>query len=151
MTDLSKLAVLPDLSEIAAEVQAVEKPAEPSAPDPRENESWSFQFTFADPSGRTFEGEFTNKILTVGERTRAGLICARLRNNTPASALEAEAAALTSALSHLELSLVKRPKWAEKLDKLVSPFVVLELWDRARGHEDYYFRHGSTAESGSGA
>jgi hypothetical protein len=151
MTDLSKLAYIqtPELSEIAAEVAAASTPVEaPAGPDPRENESWSFLFTFKDPSGRMFEGEFTNKILTVGERTRSGLICARLRNNTPASALDDESAALTAALAHLELSLVKRPKWAEKLDKLVSPFVVLELWNRARGHEDFYFRHGAVEENG---
>lgn len=151
MTELSKLAVIPDLSDIAAEIKAPETPEPASGPDPRENESWSFQLSFADPSGRKFEGEFTNKILTVGERTRVGLICARLRNNVPAAALEAEVAALTSALAHLEISLVKRPKWAEKLDKLVSPFVVFELWDRARGHEDYYFRHGTTEGGGEGA
>lgn len=146
MTDLSNLAIIPDLAEIAAETQTPEKPEVQSGPDPRENESWSFTFSFADPSGRKFDGEFTNKILTVGERTRVGLICARLRNNVPAAALEPDVVALTNALAHLELSLVKRPKWAEKLDKLVSPFVVFELWERARGHEDYYFRYGATEE-----
>jgi hypothetical protein len=118
--------------------------------EPRMKEEWKFRFRFEDQVGRVWEGDFTNRILTIDQVNQVGVIRAGLCGNLPIIALDAATLDNAEMLAHLTVSLTKRPKWARELGKLHDPEILRALYLEVSSHEDIFHGRGSDTETGAG-
>lgn len=108
--------------------------------DPRDREEWSFDFSYTDSRGKQWIGRFTNKILNLGERQKAGILVARFNGGSPVHALPPDVTFINEALAHLEFSLTDRPPWAQDLQSTYDAGLIMALYNKAQEHERVYFR-----------
>lgn len=141
--DLKKAILLQTQPEQAA-------PQPPVRPDPRDEDEWTFQFSWTDPRGKTYTGTFTNKILTMGEQQSMAALITRFTAGAPWDALLPDVQITTRAIAHMTFSLTKRPPWASDLRKVKDPALILALWGRVASHETRYFRLDEIEEAGEG-
>ena len=128
-------------------VQKSGKP-DPSADDPKGKEKYTFAFRWVDGRGKVWEGEFTNKVLTIGERQQAGTLRAMLGRGVGPGQLDDFTNELNLIISHLTYSLVQKPEWAEDLTALQNPRVLQALYEEVLGHEATFLGFGSAAGGG---
>lgn len=117
--------------------------------DPRDKETWSFQFDWTDARGRRYAGKFTNRILSIGLLQRVAAAQAAMQNGQSVEAFSPGMLVVNSAISHMMFSLVERPAWAKDLTAIMSVELIMKLWERVRSHEDYYFRAETASDSGA--
>jgi hypothetical protein len=118
------------------------------APDPRDEEQWTFQFEWKDGRGRAWRGQFTNKILSIAEQQAAASLKARFTGGAPWAAIDGEMQVINTAVAHMVFSLVEKPTWAEDIRKLLDPALIMAIYDKVSSHETRFFRLGSTPASG---
>ena len=139
-----------DLREQA--LKAVETPTEEASsnePDPRDNEEWTFQFSWTDNRGKTWAGAFTSKILTLGDTQAVANLQSRFAGGAPWESLTPDARAMNLMIAQLTFALTKRPTWAESLRELHDPMIVYQLFERVVSHETRYFRRPTLASGSS--
>lgn len=136
---------MPHLQELKKEVeQSVTSDSEnqtskqPEKPDPRGEREYTFQFKWANGHGKTWEGKFTNKILSIRERQLAGLLRARLAGGMPVESLDELTGDINLMLSHMAYSLIEKPKWAQDLTALEDVRLLTEIYMEVLDHEDYF-------------
>lgn len=131
------------LEDMKASIEAAAKPAA-SPDDAMDEESYTFEFAYADSRGVKWEGSFTNHILSIEEQGFVSVLRAKLQGGQPIDAIDTGVLELNLALSHMTFSLDEknRPEWAKanKLMKLKDASIVLELFAKVRAHEARYFR-----------
>lgn len=132
-----------------AEPHAENEPA--PAVDPRDQEEWTFQFEWTDSRGKTWKGQFTNKILDISEMQLCANLKARQLGGMPLSSFDEGTLVVTGAIAHMTVSLIKVPDWAKDLRKLKDTALILQLWAKVDGHEMRYFRLGEDQSSGQSA
>jgi hypothetical protein len=115
--------------------------------DPRDQESWTFQFDWTDSRGKRFAGRFTNRILTLGLLQRVAAAQAAMQQGQPVESFSPAMLVINNAISHMIFSLTERPAWAKDLTALTSVELVMKLWEKVRSHEDRYFRAETTPDS----
>lgn len=118
--------------------------------EPRLKKEWSFHFHYKDPIGRVWDGDFTNRILSLDDINRVGTIRAGSCNYAPLASLDMATLANSEQLAHLTVSLVKRPKWAANLGELLDPEVLNRLYQEVSSHEDIFRGRGPDQASGAG-
>ena len=139
--------------ELKAELEGKEQAPEEvvaELDEPRMKEEWTFHFHYKDKVGRIWKGDFTNRILTIDQVNQVGVIRAGLCGNLPIMALDAATLDNSEMLSHLTVSLVKRPKWAASLGKLHDPELLRALYAEVSSHEDFFHGRAQDSEAGSG-
>lgn len=146
-------ALVPDGPRTEAEFRSAE-PASAVAvapeADPRNEKSYTFAFRYTDQRNRVIVGTFTNKILSMYERSRVAVMSAQLGGGLPASALEPVAAERNYVLAFMTFSLdPKRPDWAKDLLQIDDENLLYALWKEVCSHEQFYFR--GSEESGASA
>lgn len=119
--------------------------------DPRLQEEWTFDFSYTDQRGRTWQGEFTNKILNLIEIPRVAAIRSQMLGNIPIDAADYGTYQHTHRLAHMTISLINRPRWAEgdKLGSLYDPQIVSELFRKVASHEAIFFGRDEDQEASS--
>lgn len=132
------------------------QPAAPSPPpqvraDPRDQDEWTFQFSWTDPRGKVWSGTFTNSILTMGEQQAVAALIARCTANAPWDAIIPDVQFTLRAVAHMSFSLKSDAPWAKDLRKLKDPALVLALWGKVASHETRYFRLPTAEEDGESA
>ena len=127
-------------AELSDAAPAVEKLA-----DPKTQKTYSFSFEWSAPNGTKLQGSFTNKILTIAERSEVDIRLARLNGGMPIESLPPLSVERNQALAWMSLSLKDRPDWAKDLMALEYEGVIFELWAMVGAHESAYFRGGTGA------
>lgn len=118
--------------------------------EPRMKEEWTFPFRYEDHVGRVWEGDFTNRILSVDDINKVGTIRAGVCGNAPIDALDMSTLDNAEMLAHLTVSLIKRPKWATELGKLKDPEILRRLYVEVSSHEDIFHGRRQDPEAGEG-
>lgn len=125
-------------TEIENTVEPEKKAVVDRLDDPRNNERYTFTLRHTDARGKLWEGTFTSKILTIGERQLMGVMRSRYQGGTPLEALDAQTAEINLQLAHLSYALVDYPRWAEKLRDLNDPGVVNAIYREVASHEAFF-------------
>lgn len=135
-----------DPEDLKAEVENAVEPAkkaiEDRLNDPRNAEQFTFTLQHRDARNKLWEGTFTTKILTVGERQLVGVMRSRYQGGAPLESLDASTADINMKLAHLSYSLVNFPKWAEKLRELKDPGVIDAIYREVASHEAFFLGWG---------
>lgn len=122
------------------------------ADDPRLKERYTFEFDWKDLRGRRWTGKFTNRILTVRERSLAGAMQARLAAGMPYSSLDSLTAELNLIISHMAFSLEMnedRPDWSKDLRSVHDPALVQALFREVQAHEGMFLGWGQAETGGA--
>lgn len=118
-----------------------EHEAEPEK-DPRNEKEYTFAFRYKAPHGsKTYAGQFTNRVLSIAQRQMVGMLRARYSGGTPYEQLDFFTAELNAMIAHLDLSLLKRPQWADKLTELEDVELVRALYQEVALHEATFLGH----------
>lgn len=128
--------------EISKQVEPEKKAVEDRLDDPRNQEQYTFTLRHRDSRNKLWEGTFTTKILTIGERQLVGVMRSRYQGGVPLEALDASTADLNLKLAHLSYSLVSYPRWAEKLRELKDPGVIDAIYQEVASHEAFFLGWG---------
>lgn len=121
---------------------------DPFANDPKGQEKYTFPFRWVDGRGKVWEGQFTNKILTIGERQLAGALRSHLARGISAGVLDDFTNELNLIISHLTYSLTEKPDWAQNLTDLQNPRVLQALYEEVLAHEATFLGLGPIAGGG---
>lgn len=127
--------------ELKAEIEQTDpKQEEPKFDpnDPKAQEEYTFQFKWKDGRGKSWEGEFTDKILSIGSRQMVGALRARF-SNVSFDRLDALTAHINMMIAHLTFSLTKRPEWAKDLRELHNIDLIQAIYDEVASHEATFF------------
>jgi len=116
----------------------------------RSKKEFSFRLRHETNRGRVYEGNFTNRILSNGQRLQVKALAARYRDNAPISSIDRAAFAFSEALAHVSVSLDPEdlPAWAEDLEALFDESVIYALYEEVAQHEAIF--HGRAADPGAG-
>lgn len=122
--------------------------AEDVKEDPRMQLEYSFDFTWTSGAGKKFKGRFTNKVLTLGQKMKVGVVRGRRQAGTPIDCLSPMVIELIYILTWLEESLTHRPPWAQDLQSLHDEELVQAIFDQIAEHERIF--HGRTKPAAEG-
>lgn len=140
------LDVPDDVDELKAEVEKVVEPEkkriEDRMSDPRNAEQYTFTLKHRDARNKLWEGTFTTKILSIGERQLVGVMRSRYQGGQALESLDASTADINMKLAHLSYSLVHAPKWAEKLREIKDPGVLDAIYQEVASHEAFFLGWG---------
>lgn len=106
--------------------------------DPKAQPEYTFQLNWKDGRGKVWTGEFTDKILTIGERQMVGALRARF-SNTPMDRLDALTVHVNMMIAHMTFSLTKRAEWAKDLRELHNVDLIQAIYDEVASHEATFF------------
>ena len=129
------------LDETAREIEeksvASPKPDESLEADPRTKEAFSFDFRYVTPHGKSFEGRFKNRILTIAQNQRVGALQAEMALNKPYDSLDPMTREINLAVAHMMVSLDPEslPSWAKDLRALHSVDLLFKLYEEVVSHE----------------
>jgi hypothetical protein len=128
-------------AELRAEVEA----QDPKTPvpvidpnNPKAKEEYTFQFSWKDGRGKLWEGEFTDKIMSIGTRQMAGALRARFAT-VSADRLDTFTSHINMMVSHMTFSLTARPEWAKDLRELTNVDLLQALYEEVSSHEETFF------------
>ena len=137
MNRLDRLKAPPTLDpdELREELDAQSEQASTPVADPKLARSYTFPFRFK--SGpKVYEGTFTNKILTVGERMKVGALFARITGGGAVDSLPSDVTSLARAIAWMTYSLEgERPEWARNLAMLDDDAVIYALFGEVWSHQ----------------
>ena len=141
--DLAEQLRTTHLSEhdLKAEVEQQDpKPATPviDPDDPKAQEEYPFHLAWQDGRGKVWEGDFVDKILSIGSRQMVGALRARFAN-IAFDRLDALTSHVNMMIAHLTFSLVKRPEWAKDLRELHNIDLLQAIYDEVASHEATFF------------
>jgi len=107
--------------------------------DPKLKEKYIFNFSWEDGRGKTWEGVFANKILSIKEQQAVGVMRASLNGGIEFKAMDPFTAEINLIISHLAFSLVQKPEWAEELRELKDVSLLQALYGEVAEHEATFF------------
>ncbi|RYF11742.1 MAG: hypothetical protein EOO40_02705 [Deltaproteobacteria bacterium] len=108
----------------------------------------TFTVNYTDWRGKVYSGQFTNKVLTVGQKIKVDVLRARRMMNTPRDAMTDNIAGLLLMVSWMEESLTARPKWAANFWDLYDERIVEAVFTHVAEHEKFF--HGRDQDTGAG-
>lgn len=140
-----------DTKELVEEVEeATELKSEKPKVTPTENlkaqREYTFMFDWTSPTGKQYQGAFTNKILNIREQQSVGLARAKLAGGMPADSIDPLTKEINFMISHMTFSLIKSPKWANDLRELTELALIQEIYTEVASHEAIFFGFGETKE-----
>lgn len=148
MSRLDRLKAPPtiDPNALREQVDAAHDEAEAPKADPKAARSYTFAFRFA--SGpHVYEGTFTNRVLTVGERMKVGALFARITGGVAIESLPTDVTSLARAIAWMTYSLEgERPTWARNLAELADDGVIYALFAEVWSHQATFLGRANNAE-----
>jgi hypothetical protein len=111
---------------------------------------YTWQFSWTDGRGRTWSGQFRNKVLSVRDRQMVGILRARLAAGVPLEALDDMTAEVNLMIAHLTYSLAERPAWAKDLAALDDVRLLQEIYLEVADHEATFFGYRPASPAGEG-
>jgi len=135
-------------SEIAAEMAGTEAKSETT--DPKEQRKYAFEFRYQGKF-KLYVGRFTNQILTPNQKIQVGTIRANITGRVPWSSLDPYTQNMAERISHMTISLTKRPDWARELGDILEEDVIHKLYEEVTAHEETFQRPREDQEASEGA
>lgn len=126
----------------------------PEAPtDPKRARVYTFDFKHQTPDGFLYEGRFQNRVLTVGDRIKQGVLFSDLINNRPRDSVSNSAVQLAQAVSWMTYSISRemRPEWASDLGKVEDEDAVFALFAEVWSHQCTFLGRSHVAPQSSGS
>lgn len=154
MTDLSKLAEMPHLSDAGDSIEeqkakVIERhiDAKKKAESKYDSDPYTFAFSWESPNGEQFKGSFTTKILSIKDRRQVALLRASMAANMKLDALAEE---LVFIQTHLSLCLTERPNWAtdEALENCKYPALLQAIFEEVIAHENWFLGYRESTPEG---
>ncbi len=102
--------------------------------DPKSKREYTFPLHLENNQG-TFSGSFTTKILTAGDKEMVGVMRTRLANGLAYDALDPYTQEINLIIAHLTFCLVKKPAWANDLQKIEDGRILQEIYQEVASHE----------------
>lgn len=142
---------------LAQEIERETQGPEPQAPevaaeeDPRSRNPYGFDFDWADPRGKRWQGRFVVHMPTPMDLMRAGVMQARLLGSTPRESVDAFTEEIAYIISRLSFVLDERPDWfADPLSMVDAVPLLQQIYGEVASFEAFFRRHGAL-ESASAA
>lgn len=107
----------------------------------------TFTVNYTNQRGKVYSGQFTNRILTVGQKIKVDVIRARRMMNASRDAMTDNIAGLLLMVSWMEESLKSRPKWAENFWDIYDQEAVEAVFQHVASHERCF--HGRDQDPGT--
>ena len=135
----AELGEAPSPDELRDRLDAEVTRAPANVPSSKNAREYVFPFRF-EGDGRTYEGTFKNRILTVGDRMRAGALASDLVAGRAFSSLPGAAQQLAVAISWMTYSLDRemRPDWARDLSAIEDERVIFSLYGEVWDHQSTF-------------
>lgn len=111
-------------------------------------EKLTFEFDYTDRRGFKWTGTFVNRILTIADQAKVGLVRAQLSAGLNPSSLDFTTAQQFEMRAHLAVSLERVPDWAKNLGQIRDVTVLEAIYQEVATHEARFW--GDAAE-GEGA
>jgi hypothetical protein len=115
--------------------KADEAPTTDEVDEPKTKPEYPFNFDWTDGRGKRWQGEFVNKVLSLWDKRRVGIMRAQLAGLAPANAIDELTTEINLMLAHMTYSLVKRPPWAQNLGQLTDVRLLQEIYTEVVSHE----------------
>lgn len=125
-------------SELAAEIQGKSTEEQEGSLDPKTKREYTFNFEFKDEWGKVWKGSFTNVCLSPHQKINVGVLKASLLGKLPYDSLDVYTRALAERISHMTISLIKRPPWAQELGDFLDENMIHALYEEVSSHEDTF-------------
>jgi hypothetical protein len=122
-----------DFKQEVEEMQAP-TPADPEK-DPRSKKEYPFDLDWIDGRGKHWTGKFVNRILSIGDRQKVGMMRAHMAGNVPYEALDPETAEINLIVAHVTFSLTEKPSWARDLLAVEDPALLRAIYAEVVAHE----------------
>lgn len=113
------------------------------------SEEHAFTLDVTDRRGYRWTGEFVNKVLTIGDQAKVGLVRAQLAGGISPVALDFDTSQILEMRAHLAVSLQKAPDWAKRLSDIREIKVLEAIYKEAVRHERRFWGDVSEDESTS--
>lgn len=152
---------MPHLKNAKADVERAmaeqaKEPEKKADADLRLQREYTFQLDYVDGRGHHWKGTFTNRVLTIAQRMKVGVVRGRRQLGVPLEALMSSTIEIIYMVSWLEESLIgDRPKWSSDLMNLTDESILQAIFEEVSLHENTF--HGrltpaqkSQSESGDG-
>ena len=143
-----------DPEELKQEIQDQAAEIEKQPGDPKENarlkKEYPFSFSWTDRLGKTWTGNFVNKILSIGDRQGVGVLRAKLSGGIPADSLDPLTTEINLIIAHLTYSLIERPDWAKNLTELDSVPLIQAIYGEVMAHEATFQGYEDITQKGQG-
>lgn len=140
---LRQMDHLPSTEDMKAQVEQTVAPEKPPVPenDPRHQKEYTFEFKWTDGRGKVWQGTFRNRILSMRERSMAGIMRARLAGGQPYESLDILTREINLMVAHMTFSLAEddRPEWAKDLNAIDDVRLLQALYDEVLKHENTFF------------
>lgn len=132
-----------DANEIKDELELTEDTTK-VANNPKMQKHYTFMFSWKDGNGKLWQGNFTNKVLSIKERQLMGIMRARMSGGLAIDSIDPLTQELNLIIAHLTFSLVKRPKWASDLQALENIKLLQEIYLEVSSHEAMFLGYGQS-------
>jgi len=118
--------------------------------DPKTKEEYTFQFKYSNGRGKTWRGEFTNRIISMQDRQIIASLQAQWQGAMPHAAIDPDLATFNFILAHLAVSLKlgKGTDWAKDLRALHDPDLIQALYEEVSLHEATFHGRIKAAKGG---
>ena len=135
---------IPDKTEeLKEEIQNEIEAPKPPIPEnePKLKKEYPFEFKWTDSRGKVWAGEFRNRILSIGDREKVGIMRARLSGGQPYDSLDPLTQELNLMIAHMTFSLDEedRPNWAKDLREVTDIRLIQALYGEVLKHEATFF------------
>lgn len=101
---------------------------------PASSRDRSFQYSWTDPSGHVWSGNFASRVPSIGAQIDIAKAVARRSANGSDSPVTGDVADLIYTIAYLDAALVQRPDWAKDLESLPYVEIVNGLAEEATAH-----------------
>ena len=144
----------PDPRQLKKEIEkdsetATEKEEEKPEIDPRMEREYTFDFRWVSPTKKVYKGTFTNKILNLRDRHTAGIMRVQLAGGVSPQSMDWTTREINFIVSHLTMSLIKCPDWAEDLFALDELSLLQAIYKEVASHEEMFLGLGESKEEGA--
>lgn len=120
------------MSQTALEAAGVAQPSEKRKKAQREK---PFHVHFQSADGAVYDGDFTNKILSLGQRSVVGALQAKFADGVPYETLDYDTRRLNEMVAHLSVSLVRRPDWFKDIAGIYDVDLLQVVYAEVLTHE----------------
>ena len=133
-----------------AEIEGLEKSV--TGDDHRLSREFTFDLHYTDRRGKVWDGRFTNQALNFTQIAQVGALMARMQGGLPNASFDEFTLDHNEKISHLTVSLTKRPKWAADLGDLFDKDLLDEIYKEVSLHEATFSgRRSPKADSDEGS
>lgn len=114
----------------------------PTAPVAPAQKVETLHIRYQSGTGKLYEGDLRNRILTVGQRIKVDTRRAQMSGGVSYEAMAPGPYSLLYAICWLEESIVAGPEWTKNLSECEDEGLIGAIWSEVSRHEDRFFGRG---------